>query len=165
MTILSTHYACLYGIQADIQGLNLTGLTPGGNPLPSSQVIVRKLPSDRNLTLPCVLVTLVPMPESEEPGTNVSDDYGYPSMATIVTANNQDLTVEDVELYWRQLIRGVFNHKKPAGIAAQLAALGVPYKTTRWEPAPVLDLPLFKDQNLFVSAAVIRVVTRELRPA
>ena len=33
------------------------------------------------------------------------------------------------------------------------------------EPGPVLDLPLFRDQNLSVYAMTVRVVTREIREA
>lgn len=156
----AVHYQCLTGIQTVIQGLALTGLS-GATPLPNDRVYMRKLPTERQLTLPCVVVSLVPMPETLEGTLNNSDDYGYPCCVTIIAANNQDLTVEEPELKWREQIKQAFNNKRPAALQT---AVSVPLLPCKWEPMAVLDLNLFKDANLFVSAAVVRVRTRELRP-
>lgn len=154
------HYEALLGVQATVQGLNLTGI-PAHVALHPASVVLRKLPTDRNLSIPCVIVSLVPMPESLEGTLNNSDDYGYPCMVTIVNANNQDLTVAEPELKWREQIKQAFNNKRPDAL---VAAVSVPLRPCRWEPAPVLDLNLFQQANLFVSAAIVRVITRELRP-
>jgi hypothetical protein len=152
----SHHYEALVGVQTVLQSLGLSGI-PGGN------ILLRKLPFDRNLpSLPCVLVSLWPIPELLDGTQNSSEDYGYPCGVTLVAASNQDLQLVEGELLWRQQIRNAFHNRRPAALAA---ALSVPLKYCRWEPAPVLDLPLFRDANLFVSPALIRVFTREARPA
>jgi hypothetical protein len=154
----SIHKQALDAIVSIIQGLTL--LDGNGTQLPTSQVYSRKLPTDRGLVLPAVICSLVPIPETIAIATNAQDDIGYPVMVTVVAANNQDLTVEDWELTWRQTIRDTFRNKRPADL---VSALSQPLKWCLWEPAPVLDNTLFQQANLFVSAAVIRVVTREAR--
>lgn len=154
------HFSALQGVQAVIQGLDLTGL-PEASPLPDERVYLRKLPAEwRGLILPCVVVSLVPLPELN-PGTlTQSEDYGYPCLVTVIVPNNQDLTLVEAELKWRERVKQAFQRKRPAALVTEL---GTAFLFTTWEPSPVLDLDLFKQANLFVSAAVVRVNTREVR--
>lgn len=154
------HYDCLEGVQAVIQGLSLA--LPGGGTLPSARVYLRKVLTDRGgVTLPCVLVAPGPVPESLEEGTTAADDLGYPCLVAVVAAGNADLAIDaDHELLWRQQIRKALHFKRPSALTS---ALSVPLKRVVWEPYPVLDLTLFQQQNLWVSAALVRVVTREVR--
>ncbi len=156
----AVYYQALLAVQSAIRSIGLTGIG-AVSPLPAAQVYLRKLPADRTLTLPCVIVSLVPVPEGVETRVMPADDLGYPVYVAIVVANNQDLTVQEPELRWREQIRQKFHQKRPAEV---ISGLTVPLKICLWEPAPVLDLDLFKSENLFVSAAIIRVITREVRP-
>jgi hypothetical protein len=151
----TVHYDACLGVQAVIQAIGLTGI-------PGAQVIVQELPIDRGLTLPCVIVSPGPMAETIGRGTNIEEDYGYPCLVTIVAARNQDATLQEKELKWRQQIRNAFRAKNVRP-AALIAALTVPLIQAVWAPAPILDLDLFKNDNLLVSAAVIWVKTRESR--
>ena len=86
----SIQYDAMTGAQTVIRELDLTGVT-GATPLPDGRVYLRKLPSDINLTKPCVIVSLGPVAETEARGPNAEDDWGYPVLVTIVIAANQDL--------------------------------------------------------------------------
>jgi hypothetical protein len=162
VSLSAIHRQALAGVQTVIQGLTLPRLD--GTPLPSDQVYLRKRPTDLNVTLPCVVVSLVGRPELLDGTLTGSDDFGYPCLATIITACNQDLTFaaddNGDELLWRQLIRKAFYNKKPAAL---VSAVSVPLKPCRWEPAPVVEMELLKQANLFISGAIIWVYTREVR--
>lgn len=156
----AVHYQSLVGVQTVVQGLTLTGITPGGNPLPSNQVYLKKLLTDRGVTFPACVISLPPVPEATEAGTNAQDDWGYPCLVTLLFVSNQDLTLQEPELKWRQQIKQVFHNKRPAAL---VSAVAVPIKICRWEPGPVVNLGLFQNENLTASPAIIRVFTRETR--
>jgi hypothetical protein len=151
----SLHKQALNGVQAAIQGLGLANV-------PSVQVYLRVLPSDLNTTLPAVIVSEAPLPETLEGTLANSDDVGFPCAVTILDAKNQDLTASDQELLWRQQIWQAFHNKRPSLVAGALSA---PLKVCRWEPGNVIDLELYRSANLWASAMVIRVVARIPRAA
>jgi hypothetical protein len=70
------------------------------------------------------------------------------------------MEVNEGELLLRQQIRNAFENKRPQLLKD---ALPVPLKRVVWEPASVLGLELLLKAGLFVSAAIIWVVTREVR--
>lgn len=153
----SIHYQCCQQVQAAIQGLALP--LPAGGTLPSGRVYLRKVLTDRDVTLPAVIVFLPPMAEAALGGTNERDDWGYPVGVAIVSPSNADygLDTDDEEyLRWRELIRKAFHEKRGITTPAEV------YRTL-WEPAPVIDYGAWEAQNLWVQGGVIRCVTREAR--
>jgi len=159
----SIHLQLLTAIAEAIQDLLLSGVG-GVSPLPPAQVYVKKLPTDRasaGILLPAIVVSLVPLPEKFATVMNAADDYGYPCLVTIIAANNQDLSVSDDELLWRQTIRNYFHNQKPKRIKDAISP--VPLGKILVEPYPILDLNLFQQQNLFVSSLLVRCWTREVR--
>lgn len=150
------------GVQTAIRELDLTGVT-GASPLPDSRVYLRKFITDRNITLPAVVVGMAPVAETEERGTNVEDDFGYPVGVAVIIAANQNLETFDAdEIAWRQQIRNKFHNRRPTAVSNALGA-SVPLKICKFEPMPVFDFGMFQNENLYVSPMIIRVVTRETR--
>ena len=164
----SFHKQAVNGVQAVIQGLGLTGISPGGSPLPGGQVYSQLLPSDltpagstvQEVVLPAIIVSLVPKPETQEGTLTGQDDIGYAVGVTGLLAQNQSLQISDTYLYWRWQIRDALNHKRPAAL---VSALAVALKEVKWEPGAVIDLDLFRQANLWAWSDVYRVVTRETR--
>lgn len=156
----AVHYDCLQGVQAAIQALTLT--LPDASALPDAQVYLRKLPTDRAVPLPAVIVAVPPSPETlDTPGAVGADDWGYPCWVVLVVAANGDLTIDgDYELRWRQQIRDTFHNRRPSAV---VSALSVPLKRCVVEPGPVIDVSLFQQANVWVSSLLVRVVTREVR--
>ena len=166
------HYDSLVGVQATIQEIGLTGIsgpTSGlsgvaawtvNDPLPDSQVILGLLPDDESQAIPAVFVSEAPLAETEEPGTTGEDDWGYPCLVSIVLGKNRSFAVDQTALRWRQQIKKTFHNKKPASM---ISALNVKLKKCLWQPMPVFSLTLWQKANLWVSAAVVRVFTREGR--
>jgi hypothetical protein len=89
-----------------VQALGLYYTPAGGTPasLPPGQVVARKFPTDRGLVaLPLVIVALGPEDRYDE------GDFGdtvvwYPVLVVTEFASNQDVTINDDELRWRQQI-------------------------------------------------------------
>jgi hypothetical protein len=158
------HYDALIGIQKAIQNLELKGLagkTWGVNdPLPPGQVYLREMLTERNIDLPCVMVSKAPMPEMNEIGDNLDNITGYPCMATVIAPADQEQELTSGPTLWRQRIKETFNFKQPDEIANEMAA-ELTLKRTEWHPVDVLDLDQFQNKNLFVSAAIIVVFVWE----
>lgn len=153
----SVHYQCATNVHTAIVALALP-LPTSGN-LPDAQKYLRKVLSDRLVTLPAVVVFLPPLGEQVLGGTNERDDWGYPVGVAIMAASNQDdgLDTDDEEyLRWRELIRKTFHQKRGITTPAEV------YKTV-WEPAAVIDMGLWQQQNLWVQGGVVQCVTREAR--
>src|SRR5262245_59350519 len=120
----SHHYEALLGVVAGIQALGLGGIS-GADPLPAARVVARRLPGDRGLAPPYVTVSYGPGPETAAEEVQNASDWGYPCLVAVVVANNQDPTVDDAELRWRQQIRDAFHERRPAQV---VNALSVPVK-------------------------------------
>jgi len=165
-TDTSLYKQCSDGIVAVVQGLNLTGLMPGGAVLPAAQVYQRLLlPVDfNNHPLPGVFVTLAPLAEALTgpylTTTTGTDDVAYPHAITLVTAKNQDLSIDDAVLLCRQQLAGAFHLRRPAELAAACSLFQMSY----WEPGTVLDFPMFLGANVWASTMVVRTVVRKGRP-
>jgi len=157
----STYYQILIAIRQRIADLGLTDI-------PVTQLYLRRVPTDRSVDLPAVIISPLGT-ETLLIGTNASEDTGYPVLVTTVQGvtklptalaseeNTRDLTLEvqELELTWRETIRFAFHNQRLPGVALVYRCLV--------EPQPVLDLPLFRDQGLVVSGLVIRCHTREQR--
>ena len=161
MLATSTYYQILIAIRQRIADLGLTDI-------PVTQLYLRRVPTDRSVDLPAVIISPLGT-ETLLIGTNASEDTGYPVLVTTVQGvtklptalaseeNTRDLTLEvqELELTWRETIRFAFHNQRLPGVALVYRCLV--------EPQPVLDLPLFRDQGLVVSGLVIRCHTREQR--
>jgi len=161
MLATSTYYQILIAIRQRIADLGLTDI-------PVTQLYLRRVPTDRSVDLPAVIISPLGT-ETLLIGTNASEDTGYPVLVTTVQGvtklptalaseeNTRDLTLEvqELELTWRETIRFAFHNQRLPGVALVYRCLV--------EPQPVLDLPLFRDQGLVVSGLVVRCHTREQR--
>jgi hypothetical protein len=153
------HEESLIGVHATVQGLPL--LLPDASTLPDARVYLREVPGDRNVTIPGIFVCIYPGPEEIGEGTNAAEDFGYGCQVSIVSPDNQQvlLSTDDYRLRWRQQIRDAFRFKRPTAVES---AVSVPLRFCRWQPLAVID-PEAHRNNLFVSSAVIWVLTREIR--
>ncbi len=140
-------------IQGAIQGA-ITGGTLVG--LSTSNVVIQKVPSDRNQSLPCVVIA----PQGEEletTGVNDRDDITYNVLVALVNNDNQDQSANyEQELNWRQNIRRLFHMK-------QLGPL-----TTESVKTFVKPLENGRDReawyaNLLKSAMLVQATCREVR--
>lgn len=152
----ATHMKVVEAVQDVIQALKLAGYV-------DRQVYLRRVPTDRNVSLPAVLVSPGPEPEDlPDEGLNKSDYTGYPVLISVVSAGNQDLTVSDKELYWRERIRKAFRFKEPSTVLTGLPTGTVIHKILV-RPGPILDLNLWQQNNLCVSTLTLMVYVREAR--
>ena len=95
------------------------------------------------------------------PGTNVSDDYGYPVSIFIIDKKEtvqKDFDAFDRRLVWRENILDHFIHNK-----VTITATGTVQYTITIDPSAVVDLSAWFDKSLFVSPINLRVVTRVTR--
>ncbi len=142
------HYECCLAVQSTIQVFGLAGI-------PSGQVYLRKFITDRGGTILPAVIVAHPGIETVLPGTNERDDWGYPVVVALVSVGNQDLTVSNTELLWREQVRKLFHNKRLATPAVNYVCLV--------EPGPIVDLSYFHDQNVTVSTMTVRCITREDR--
>lgn len=146
---VSMHGKCCEAVRDKIRALDLAGILP-------ANIRLLKLIKDRgDLVLPAVLLSHEGV-ETVEWATNGEDDIGYPVSLAIAVGEDQDLEHEDQPLLWRKQIRDAFHEK-------YLPSADPRAWRTLWEPLAIIDQNAFA-QNLFVSAATIRVIVRELRP-
>jgi len=95
------------------------------------------------------------------PGTNVSDDYGYPISVFIVDRKStviNDFTCLDQRFVWRESILDHFIRGKVA-----ITATGTIQYDVTIEPSPIVDVPAWFERELFVSPMTFRAVTRVTR--
>lgn len=139
--------------------LTLSLPLPAGGNLPSAQVYLRKVLTDRSATLPFVMIAPAGV-ETVEPYSNERELYGYPVAVAVAAASNQDheLDTDDEEyLRWRELILLKFVGKR-LGVTDVVEA-----RPCRVEPGPVLDPALWQSANLWVQFFTLRffaVLTR-----
>ena len=140
---------CLLAVQSRIQGLSLSGIANGS-------VIVQKVPSDRNVTRPGVLIGPVGAEAVSLPaGSNLRDDIGYPVYVGLVAADDQDQSVNRARnLLWREKIRRAFHAQRLPGVALVFTC-GV-------ETRDIVAPDWFASMR-FVSAMVVRCFAREPR--
>jgi hypothetical protein len=142
----SVYYSVLEAVQSEIEGLGLDNI---------AAVYLRKLPSDHNVTLPNVQVTLPVSVESVPSWTNATDDTGWPVQVTLVKASNGSLTLDDEILQWRESIVNHFIHQRLAGISTSL--------NCEVEYMAVVDETMFEAENLDISSLILRFLTRRTR--
>jgi hypothetical protein len=145
-------YRVMQDIQSAIQGA-ITGGTLVG--LTTGNVVIQKVPTDRNQSLPCVIIA----PSGEEDpatGVNDRDDITYNVLVALVNNDNQDQAANyEQELNWRQNIRRLFHMK-------QLGPLTTESVKTFVKPLMTVD-PSAWYANLFLSMHMIQATCREVR--
>ena len=145
----SKHKEILNAVTSTIQGLTLLDL-------PAANVLQRKLPLDRNLTPSTNYVFVCPVGnEVEYPGTIGSDDFGFPSLIVLVAPTNQDNTVSDKELTWREQITNAFHNKRLSGVSSVWRCIV--------EHATIIDPNWFREGNMTLSQLTVRAVSRRAR--
>lgn len=140
---------CLEAVQSRIQGLALSGIA-------NSSVVVQKVPSDKNIVRPAVLIGPVGGESIGLPnGSNIRDDIGYPVFVGIVAADNQDQEANRARnLLWRQKIRMAFHAQRLPGVSL-VYTCGV-------ETRDIVAPDWFASMR-FLSAMVVRCFAREPR--
>jgi hypothetical protein len=145
-------YRAMEDIQSAIQGA-ITGGTLVG--LSTANVVIQKVPSDRNQSLPCVIIAFA----SEElplSGVNDQDDVTYNILVALVNNDNQNQFANyEQELNWRQNVRRLFHMK-------QLGPLTTESIKTFVKPLVTVD-PSAWYANLFLSMLLIQATCREVR--
>ena len=139
----------LNSVVEDLRQLGLPGLD-------STDIKVRRLPTDGEVYHKGISVH--PVTEIYDDGTNMREDIGYGCGITmVVNNNNNQLYLLDRLLRWREMIRRHFVEKTVLQVMTTLCQIKV-------EHGPVLDIgELIKRNNYDVSTMVIRVWSRETR--
>ena len=140
---------CLTGVQSRIQGLSLLSI-------PNANIIIHKAAEESKVKKPGVVIspagveTMVPTA-----GTNTRDDVGYPVFVGIVAADNRDQSINRAKyLKWRQQIARAFRNQRLPGVT-EIINMHVETRD--------IVAPSWFANNLFVSAMVVRCISREVR--
>ena len=141
-----------------IRDLTLTGVEP-------EHILIQPVPNDTESApnaLPFITVSSYLAESFPNPGTNVSDDYGYPISVFIVDSKSEVLKNFDSldrRFVWRETILDHFILSK----VTITATATVQYNITI-DPSPIVDVAAwFGKPNLFISAMTFRAVTRVTR--
>ena len=143
-------FQCLTAVRSRSQTLALSGVA-------NQSVVVRKVPDDKNITKPAVVIAPLGR-ETLDPadGTNNRDDVGYPVLVALLDGDNQNPTSNHGRnLLWREKIRRAFHNQRLPGVDAII--------TTFVEPLPVTDAAAWFERNTFVTAMLLRFISREPR--
>lgn len=162
MSAVARHFEVLNAVRDTVAGIGLNGVLPV-NCVVGLLPLVDKLLKRGELHLPAVVMA----PHLAESingngmtGTNLHDDYGYP--VTVCLVENADasmlLTGSGINryLYLREQLVKAFHNKRLAGVDSVAKCLV--------EPAPVVELNTWVSDSLYVSAFVVRAISREQRP-
>jgi hypothetical protein len=140
-------------VQTAIVGAINAGTLVG---LDAANVVIQKVPSDRNQALPAVVIspTQEEMPPSA--GVNDRDDIAYNIVLALINNDNQNQTANfEQELNWRQNVRRLFHNQK-------LGPLTTENVMCRVKPLATVH-PDAWSANLFLSMLVVQVLCRETR--
>lgn len=147
----SVWFQILAAVQARVQGLSLSGVS-------SSNIDVRKVPSDRNLTLPGIVICGLKEAAPPLQGTVNLDDVIYPVLIGCIEADNQESTLTanlNRHTLWRQTIRRSFH--------AQPRLAGVPTVINSFvEPSELCSFDGWRN-NKWASGLIVRFTSREPR--
>ena len=141
---------CVEGVYADLPSLALSG---------SPTIYKKKIPTDRNVTLPAIVCSFPPN-ESEfmAGGLNATEDIGYPVFLTFLIDGNQNMDLDaafDTALLWRDTIIRHYHNKRLTGVSF------VQYcKVT---PRQIIDFDAFMNRNVCAGGVLIQCVGRQTR--
>lgn len=135
-----------------IQALALSGVS-------SSSIVFRKVPYDRQLTKPCIIVCPGPENLNAQAGSNIRDDIDYRFVISFTRASNEDLTDElNTWLRWREQVRSAIHNQRL--VVASLANAD-PWRGVI-EPGTIY-IPESFAKNFDVAFLTARITTREAR--
>lgn len=147
MSGVSNHYDLLTSVKSIIDGLSLSGLTGG--------TVIQEVATyqDGDQTLPFISISPYgPEKLSNEFGSNVRDEVGYPVLVAIIA--KPDVNSLETRLGWRQTMRrNLNNHQLSDGQNYNLEV----------EPGNVVEVRAWFDRNAYVSGFVVRAYYQELR--
>jgi hypothetical protein len=146
-------FRAMQDVQTAIVGAINAGTLVG---LDAANVVIQKVPSDRNQALPAVVIspTQEDMPPSA--GVNDRDDVAYNIVLALINNDNQNQTANfEQELNWRQNVRRLFHNQK-------LGPLTTENVMCRVKPLATVH-PDAWSANLFLSMLVVQVLCRETR--
>lgn len=109
----SVHETILTSVKSVIEGLSLDGIS-------ASNVIVCKVPTDRNGVLPQPPGVLIAPYGTRTivSGTNLSDDYSYPVLIALIQKSNTNQTENrDRAQEWSERITRAFVNRRLSGVA------------------------------------------------
>ena len=141
---MSRHATFRDAVRTKIATLTLTGID-------AANIVTRKVPVDRNLTLPGIVICAFGQETFWSEGNSYTS-VGYPVAVVIHEASNQVYTADDTELTWRQTIFDAF-HKKGGAVVSGAEKVEV-------ECGPIIDLPAWEQANLALSFLTIRCYDR-----
>ena len=158
MAATSVHKKVLDQVVTDLRALNLDGIE-------DSRIVIVAVPeaSPRDVEgFPCITISPIGT-EQVGPGTNRSDDIGYPVVVAIYARGNEvnatpGGTALDKILYWREQIIDKYVHKRVSSITGSANA-----KITYWEPGPIIDVSAWYAKQMLVSILRMRAEIRKDR--
>ncbi len=161
MALTSYHAMAIQGVANGIIALNLV---PAANVYQQTLVVDYSGAVANNL--PAIYVTEANLQEILDPDGVLmnTDDVGYPVGVTIVTARNNDSTVQDADLFIRQATAEFFHRQAKSPLNDAIAGPNRTFRYTLWEPGQIVSPELWKSANLWVSCFIVRVVVRKTRP-
>ena len=127
-------------------------------------ILIQPVPTDAETApknLPFIAVSSFLAESFPNPGTNVSDDYGYPISVFIIdtkTTVSESFNALDRRFVWRETILDHFIHSK-----VTIAATGTVQYDITIDPSPIVDWQAWFKTNLFISVMTFRAVTRVMR--
>jgi len=144
----SVEYLCLQAVQARIAALSMTGID-------AADVVVREVPTERNVTLPGIIVSPQRSIHSTRDGTNARDDVTYGVYVAIFAADNQALTANTPKYTrWLQQIAKAFRGQRLSAVTESILCSVEPVATVPWGEWT---------NNLFAGGMLIRCTCRETR--
>lgn len=133
-------------VQTQIQALNLSGIA-------DADIVVRSVPFNKDLTTFPHIVIAPFGNEEEQPGTNASDDIGYPVSVCVVSNPSLAETNRGTYLQWRESIRKEFINQRLSTYA----------HCNRWRPLSIVEQRAWSSLGLFISGQVFVFLSREQR--
>jgi hypothetical protein len=106
---------CIQSIQTVLQGAAAASRL--GEITPDRIVRQDKVDSEHlGCSLPAIIIT-PGLNESEEGGTNASDDFSYPVMVAVVDRkDDQETANTPTYFYWREVVRQLFHNRRLPGV-------------------------------------------------
>lgn len=147
----SVLYRILTAVQARVQGLALTGVT-------SSNIVVRKVPTDRGVTLPGIIICPIKESTPANEGVQALDDVLYPVLIVCSESDNQESTLAanmNRHTLWRQTIRRAFSSNPRLTGVSEVINASV-------EPSDLCSFEAW-NKNKWASGLIVRFRARETR--
>ena len=144
----SVEYQCLVAVQARIAALTLTGIDAG-------DVVVREVPTERNVTLPGIIVSPQRSVHPIREGTNTRDDVTYGIYVAVFAADNQALTTNTAKYTkWIQQIAKALRNQRLSAVTESVICTVEPVATIPWGEWT---------NNLFAGGLLVKCTCRETR--